>query len=136
MDFIAFNVPIIEEFRANAGVVGGMFAGMPMVLVHNVGAKSGKANIAPLAYARDGDNYVIFASKGGAPENPAWFHNLVANPDTTIEVGTDTFKVRARVATGDERERIWTKQKNDMPQFAGYEQATTRVIPVVVLEPR
>ena|SRR5437899_3323358 len=130
-----WNRKIIEEFHANAGKVGGMFEGVPILLLHHRGAKTGTERINPLAYRRDGDNYVIFASKGRAPDNPDWYHNLRANPDTEIEVGTDAAKVRARVAAADERERLWTVQKKEFPGFADYEQKTERQIPVIVLEP-
>jgi deazaflavin-dependent oxidoreductase (nitroreductase family) len=130
-----FNAQIIEEFRANAGKVGGDFAGAPMVLLHTIGARTGVDRVNPLVYGRDGDNLVVFASRGGAPTHPDWFHNLVAHPDVTVEVGTDTVPVRARVAEGDERERLWARQKELMPGFAEYEAKTTRQIPVIVLEP-
>ena len=130
-----WNRKIIEEFRANEGRVGGPFEGAPMVLLHHKGAKSGTERVSPLVYRREGDRDVIFASKAGAPTNPDWFHNLVAHPETKIEVGTDVIPVRARVAEGDEREAIWTAQKQAMPGFAEYEAKTTRQIPVVVLEP-
>lgn len=130
-----FNAQIIDEFRANAGKVGGPFEGAPMVILHTTGAKSGKERVTPLVYQADGDNVVIFASKGGAPDNPAWYHNVVAHPDVVTEVGTETTPRRARVATGDERERLWSRQKELMPGFADYEARTTRQIPVVVLEP-
>ena len=129
-----FNQQIIDEFHANAGQVGGMFEGVTILLLHHRGAKTGTARVSPLAYAPVDGGYAIFASKGGAPTNPAWFHNVVANPDTTVEVGTETVPVRARVAGPDERERIWTAQKSRAPQFAEYEQKTTRQIPVVILE--
>ncbi|HVT77248.1 MAG TPA: nitroreductase family deazaflavin-dependent oxidoreductase [Acidimicrobiales bacterium] len=130
-----WNAKIIDEFRTNAGKVGGPFEHIPLLLLHHTGAKSGTERINPLAYRRDGDNYAIFASKGGAPDNPAWFHNLVANPKVTIEVGTETHDAVARVAQGDERERLWELQKQEYPGFADYEAKTTRTIPVVVLEP-
>ena len=130
-----WNRQIIEEFRANAGVVGGMFTGMPLLLLHHKGAKTGTERVNPVAYQQLGDGSVaIFASKGGAPNNPDWYHNLVANPDATVEIGTESIPVRARVAKGDERERIWSKQKAELPQFAEYEQKTSREIPVVVLD--
>jgi deazaflavin-dependent oxidoreductase (nitroreductase family) len=132
-----FNTAIIEEFRANGGKVGGGFAGAPMILVHHTGAKSGIERVSPLVYQPDGDRFVIFASKGGAPTHPHWYRNLLANPKTTVEVGTDVVEVVAYEAEGDERERLWTKQKELMPGFAEYEQKTkgTREIPVIVLEP-
>ena len=127
---------IIEEFRANAGKVGGPFEGAPMVLLHSRGARSGAERVNPVVYQPDEGRWVVFASKGGADTNPDWFHNLRANPEATIEVGTDTLAVRARVAEGAERERLWTRQKELMPGFADYEQKTSRQIPVVVLELR
>jgi deazaflavin-dependent oxidoreductase (nitroreductase family) len=130
-----FNTQIIEEFRANGGKVGGGFVGAPMVILHTTGARSGLEREHPLVYQPDGDRIVVFASKGGAPEHPAWFHNLRANPDVTVEVGAETQSRRARLAEGDERERLWERQKQLMPGFADYEANTTRQIPVVVLEP-
>ena len=131
-----FNRRIIEEFRANEGRVGGPFEGAPMLLLHTTGARSGAERVSPVVYQPDDGRWVVFASKGGAPTNPDWFHNLRARPDATIEVGTDTVPVVARVAEGDERERLWSRQKERMPGFADYEQKTTRQIPVVVLERR
>ncbi|MGO9249790.1 MAG: nitroreductase family deazaflavin-dependent oxidoreductase [Solirubrobacteraceae bacterium] len=131
-----FNAKIIDEFRANEGRIGGMFEGMPLLLLHHTGAKSGKSRVNPLAYQADDGRYVIFASKAGAPENPAWYHNLMAHPQTKIEVGTDTIDVVAGEATGEERERLFRTQAERVPQFAEYEQkAAGRVIPVVVLTP-
>jgi deazaflavin-dependent oxidoreductase (nitroreductase family) len=134
---LSWNEGTIEEFRANEGRVGGRFEGHLIVLLHHRGAKTGTERVNPLA-AQDLGNgaYAIFASKGGAPTNPDWFHNVVANPDVTIEVGTETRSVRARVAEGEERERIWARQKEVMPGFASYEGKTSRQIPVIVLEPR
>ena len=135
-DFNEFNKGVISEFRANGGVVGGAFAGAPMILVNHLGARSRTEYTAPLVYTRDGDNYIVIASKGGAPEDPQWFRNLVANPDITVEVGTETIPVRARVAEGDERARLFRAQADAMPNFDDYAKATNREIPVVVLEPR
>jgi deazaflavin-dependent oxidoreductase (nitroreductase family) len=129
-----WNTSIIEEFRANAGKVGGPFEGAPMLILHTTGAKTGTERMNPLVYQSVGDDVAIFASKGGAPHNPDWFHNLRAHPDATVEIGTETLPVRARVADGDERERIWSRQKQLMPGFADYEAKTTRQIPVIVLE--
>jgi deazaflavin-dependent oxidoreductase (nitroreductase family) len=134
-DMNDFNRQIIEEFRANEGRVGGGFEGAPMLLLHTTGARSGKERVSPLAYQALGDSYAVFGSKAGADTNPDWFHNLVANPDVTIEVGTDTKQVQARVAQGDERTKIWEAQKRRMPPFADYEASTSREIPVVVLDP-
>lgn len=133
-DFNNFNQQIIDQFRANDGKVEGF--GDNIVLLHHVGAKSGTERINPLAAQLDGDNIVIFASKGGAPTNPDWFHNLKANPDTVVEFGKETKPVHARVAEGAEQDRLWTTQKELMPGFAEYEEKTDRIIPVVVLEPR
>jgi deazaflavin-dependent oxidoreductase (nitroreductase family) len=131
-----FNQRVIEEFRASGGRVGGPFEGRTLLLLHHIGAKTGTERVNPVAYQRVGDAYAVFASKGGAPTNPDWYHNLVAHPDVTAEVGTETIPVRARVAQGAEREAIFTRQKAQWPGFADYEAATARVIPVVVLEPR
>src|SRR5437870_6838390 len=130
-----WNTKIIEEFRANEGKVGGVFANTPLLLLHHTGAKSGEVRVNPLAYGTDGDDrLVVFASKGGAPTNPDWYHNLKANPQATVEVGTDSFDVRARVAEGDERQRLWDRQTKRAPGFADYQKMTKRPIPVVVLE--
>jgi len=132
----SMNDEIISEFRANEGRVGGMFEGMPLLLMHHTGARSGKSRINPLAYQADNGRYVVFASKGGAPTNPDWYHNLKAQPDITIEVGTDTIDVVASEATGEERERLFRTQAERVPQFGEYEKQTARVIPVIVLTPR
>jgi deazaflavin-dependent oxidoreductase (nitroreductase family) len=131
-----WNRHIIEEFRANGGKVGGDFEGAPLLLLHTTGAKSGQDRVNPVMYRTDGDHLVVFASKAGAPTNPDWYYNLLANPDVSAEVGTETIALRARVANGDERERLWSAQKGEWPGFAEYEQKTTREIPVVVLERR
>jgi deazaflavin-dependent oxidoreductase (nitroreductase family) len=133
-DMNDMNRKIIEEFRASSGRVGGPFEGSPMVLLHTTGAKSGQARVNPLVYQRVGDDIAVFGSKGGAPTSPDWYHNLRANPRATVEVGSDTYEVKARVAEGGERDRIWAQQKQDMPGFADYEKATTRTIPVIILE--
>jgi deazaflavin-dependent oxidoreductase (nitroreductase family) len=131
-----YNQAIIDEFRGNGGRVGGAFEGAPLLLLHTVGAKTGKERVNPVMYQAVGENYAIFASKAGAPEHPAWYHNLLAHPDVTIEVGTALVPVTARVADGQERELIWQRQKADYPGFAEYEQKTSREIPVVILVPR
>ena len=133
-DMNDWNQQIIAEFRANDGKVGGPFEGAPMVLVTHTGARSGIERTTPLMAQVKGDDLVIFASKAGAPDNPDWFHNLVANPTATVEYGADSFTATARVAEGDEREELWSAQKAAWPQFQGYEDSTDRVIPVVVLE--
>jgi len=129
-----WNLRIIEEFRANGGKVGGPFEGAPLLLLHHTGARSGIERINPVMYQAVGDDLAVFASKGGAPNNPDWYRNLIAIPRATVEVGTETFEVSARVAEGEERERIWEKQKKDYPGFADYEKQTSRQIPVVILE--
>ena len=131
-----FNQQIIEEFRANGGRVGGRFEGAPLLLLHHRGAKSGKEYVNPLMYQDlGGGSLAIFASKGGAPTNPDWFHNLRANPNTKIELGADTAEVVARVASDEDRDRIWEAQKRAYPNFAEYERsAGGRTIPVVVLD--
>jgi deazaflavin-dependent oxidoreductase (nitroreductase family) len=129
-----FNKGVIEEFRANGGRVGGPFDGAPLLLLTSIGAKSGTSRTTPLMYLPDGERIVIFASKAGAPTNPAWYHNLLANRSATVEVGSDSFDVNVSVAAGEERERLFNQQSQVMPQFADYAQKTTRQIPVVVLE--
>jgi deazaflavin-dependent oxidoreductase (nitroreductase family) len=138
MDFNDFNAKIIEEFRANDGKVGGPFEGAPMLILHTTGAKSGKERVSPLVFQPNGDRWVIFASKGGAPTHPDWYHNLVAHPDgVSIEVGTDTVDVVATVAEGDEHDQLWEAQKAAAPGFAEYEaKAEGRRIPVVILSRR
>ena len=131
-----FNTQVISEFRDNAGQVGGMFEGRTMLLLHHTGAKSGAERVAPLVYLPDGDRYVIFASKGGAPENPAWYHNLKAKPETKIEVGDESVEVEVQEASGDERDRLYEAQVAVMPQFAEYAEKTDRQIPVLVLTPK
>lgn len=131
-----FNTQVIEKFRSNEGEVGGPFEHMSLLLLHHTGAKSGQERVTPVAYLKEDDRYVIFASKAGAPTNPAWYHNLLAHPDATIEVGTDTLEVTATEATGAERDRLFTAQTERAPQFADYvEKAGDRVIPVLVLTP-
>jgi deazaflavin-dependent oxidoreductase (nitroreductase family) len=133
-EFRDWNKKIIDEFRDNEGKVAGPFEGAPMILLHTIGRKSGEPRLNPLVYQKVDDAFAIFGSKGGAPAHPEWYRNLMANPKTTVEVGTESFDVTAREATGEERERIWTEQKKRMPGFADYEKATNRQIPVVVLE--
>lgn len=128
-----FNAKIIEEFRANAGKVGGDFAGSPMLLLTTTGARSGLARINPLVYTKDGDRYVIIASKAGAPEHPHWFHNLVANPVVTVEVGAEKFEARASLVQGEERQRLYNQQAERMPVFKDYAAKARREIPVVLL---
>ena len=131
----SWNDKIITEFRANDGEVGGQFEGIPLLLLHHTGARTGIERVSPLAFqSLDSGGWAIFASKGGAPNNPDWYHNLLTNPHATVEIAGESFEVTARPAEGDERERIWDKQKEDMPGFGQYEKRTTRQIPVVILE--
>jgi deazaflavin-dependent oxidoreductase (nitroreductase family) len=133
-EFKNFNDNLIAEFRANSGNVGGMFEGMPLLLLTTRGAKSGQTRISPLAYTKDGDRYVIIASKGGAPTNPNWFHNVRVNPDVTVEVGTDSFPARASIPEGAERQRLFDQMAAQLPNFGEYQKNTTRQLPVIVLE--
>jgi deazaflavin-dependent oxidoreductase (nitroreductase family) len=130
-----WNSKIIEEFRANGGKVGGQFEGAPLLLLHTVGARTGQPRVNPMMYQPVSDGYAVFASKGGAPVNPDWYYNLLAYPRVTAEIGTSTADFLARVADGQERERIWAAQKAAYPGFADYERNTSRQIPVVILEP-
>ena len=129
-----FNTQLIEEYRATGGNVTGVFAGRPLMLLTTTGKKSGQPRTAPLVYTTDGDALVVIASKGGAPTNPDWYHNLRANPLVTVELGAETFQARARVTAGDERERLYANQAELMPAFADYQRKSPRQIPVVVLE--
>jgi deazaflavin-dependent oxidoreductase (nitroreductase family) len=130
-----WNSKIIEEFRANQGKVGGPFAGAPLLLLHTVGAKTGQPRVNPVMYQPVGGSYAIFATKSGAPTHPAWYHNLLANPRVSAEIGSQTVPLVARVAEGAERDRIWAVQKRDQPGFADYETKTTRQVPVIILDP-
>jgi deazaflavin-dependent oxidoreductase (nitroreductase family) len=135
-DTRSWNDKVIDEFRANEGRVGGPFEGAPLLLLHHIGAKSGTERVTPMMYQAVGDDLAVFASYAGEDVHPAWYHNLIANPDVTAEVGTETVALRARDLPADERAPIWEKQKADYPGFAGYEQKTSRTIPVVLLERR
>ena len=133
MDIKEMNRQIIEEFRANGGKVGGPFAGAPVLLLTTKGAKTGQTRVNPLVYLEDASRYVIIASYAGAPTNPPWYHNLIANPTVTIEVGTQTLKVRGEVVSEPDRTRLYKKMESMMPAFTEYRQKTTRVIPVIAL---
>jgi deazaflavin-dependent oxidoreductase (nitroreductase family) len=128
-----FNQQVIREFRANQGKVGGQLANMPILLLTTTGAKSGRAITKPLAYTTEGDRIVVIASFAGGPKNPPWYHNLVANPVATVELGSERFRVRATVTGGEERQRLFDRQAAQMPIFADYQKKTTRQIPVLVL---
>ncbi|MEU0505848.1 nitroreductase family deazaflavin-dependent oxidoreductase [Nocardia sp. NPDC005998] len=131
-----WNKNIIEEFRTNNGKVGGPFEGKDLLLLTTTGAKSGLPRTNPTAYIRDGDRLVIIASKGGAPGNPDWYHNLLANPKVKLEIGTQTIEATATpITAGPERDRLYAAMVAAMPGFAEYETKTTRVIPVVTLQP-
>jgi deazaflavin-dependent oxidoreductase (nitroreductase family) len=132
----AWNTGIIEEFRENGGKVGGRFEGAPLLLLHSTGAKSGEPRLTPLRYREVDEDFAVFGSKRGADTHPDWYYNLIANPLASIEVGTETIEVTARVAEGDERSLIWELQKSEVPIFAEYEQQTPREIPVILLEPQ
>ena len=129
-----FNTKIIEEFRSNGGKVGGGFEGAPMLLLTTTGAKSGKSRENPMMYLAEDDRIYVFASKAGAPTNPDWYHNLVAHPEVTVELGTERFEAVATPVDRPERDRIYAEQASRYPGFAGYEASTDRVIPVVALE--
>ena len=129
-----FNQNIITEFRANAGKVGGPFAGAPMTLLTTKGATSGQPHTTPLVHLEDGGRVVVFASMGGAPKHPQWYRNVVANPDVEVEVGTEKYAAKARVTEGKEHDELFAKQVALIPTFGEYQTKTSRVIPVVVLE--
>jgi deazaflavin-dependent oxidoreductase (nitroreductase family) len=127
---------IIEEFRANGGRVGGSFEGAPMVLLTTTAARSGATRVNPLMYLPDGHRAVVFASKGGAPTNPDWYHNLRANPEVTIDVGGERHQATATVLEGQERARLYAEQASRHPRFAEYQAKTSRKIPVIALTPK
>ena len=129
-----FNRAVIAEFREKDGAVSGPFAGAPLLLLTTTGAKTGTARTTPLVHTRDGDRIVIIASKGGAPKHPDWYRNLSANPQVTVELPGETFRAQARVAEGEERDRLYRAQADLMPNFDEYAAKTDRLIPVVVLE--
>ena len=128
-----FNQQVIKEFRANQGKVGGQLANIPLLLLTMTGAKSGRTITKPLAYTRDGDRIVVIASFAGAPKNPAWYNNLVAHLEVTVELGGERFRARATVTSGEERQRLFDNQAKQMPIFTEYQKKTTRQIPVIVL---
>jgi deazaflavin-dependent oxidoreductase (nitroreductase family) len=130
-----YNRRVIEAFRANGGEVGGPYAGGTMLLLTSTGARTGRPHTTPLMYLADGDRLVVFGTKGGAPTNPDWYYNVRANPVAAVEVGTETKQVRATIASGEERRRLFAAQAERRPGFAEYAAMTTREIPVVVLQP-
>lgn len=129
----AFNQGVIDEYRATGGEVTGAFAGAPLLLLTTTGARSGTERTVPVVFGRDGDDVFVIASKAGAPTHPAWFHNLVAHPEVTVELGSETFRAAAEVADPADRDRLYAQQAAAMPNFAEYEEKTDRVIPVVRL---
>ncbi len=131
-----WNGKIIKEFQANEGKVGGPFAGAPLLLLHTKGAETGRERVNPIMYLDLDEHRYVFATKAGADTNPDWYWNLVAHPDVTVEVGTETYDATAVPATGDDRDRIYTEQARRHPGFAEYQQKTSRIIPVVELAPK
>lgn len=133
-DWNAENKEIIEQFRAHGGLLPGRRSEHQLILLTTTGAKSGLPRINPLNYSMDGDRIIVIASKGGSPTHPDWYHNLVAHPEAMIEIGTETFPVRATFAAAEERERLFNAQAALMPFFAAYQRQTPRRIPVVIFE--
>ena len=130
-----YNAKVIDEFRAGAGRVGGIWEGTPLLLLHHAGAKSDVSRVNPVGYLADTPRYLVFASNGGAPSNPDWYHNLKAHPTTRIEVGSETIDVVAEEAAGEERERLFARGADRFPDLAKHARKTDRVIPVIVLTP-
>ena len=130
------NASVIDEFRANGGKVGGDYEGVPLVLLHSTGARTGAERVSPVMYLADGDRYAVFASNAGRDRNPGWYHNVVAHPDVTIEVGTESVAVHAEVTEESERRRLYDLQAERFPVLAAFERSTDRRIPVVVLVPQ
>ena len=130
-----WNARTIAEFRSNHGKVGGPFEGAPLLLLHHIGARTGKPRINPVMYLKDRERYIIFASKGGADTNPDYYYNLKAHPDIQIEVGDKTIDVRAEEVTGLERDRLFERQASLYPTFGEYQRGTERIIPVIALTP-
>ena len=128
-----WNKQVIEEFRANDGKVGGHFANTTLLLLHTTGAKSGQERVNPVVTFEDGDRLVVVASKGGAPTNPAWYHNLVANPEVEVEYGTERFQARATITSEPERTELYERMTGELASFSEYKENTARVIPVVTL---
>ncbi|GHO97849.1 hypothetical protein KSF_078970 [Reticulibacter mediterranei] len=133
---IIYNRSVIEEFRASGGKPGGRLEHMPILLLTTIGAKSGQPRVAPLGYLTDGDRLLIFASDMGASRHPAWYHNLVAHPEVTVELGGETFQATARVVEGAEREQLWAKALASFPFIDDHQAKTSRQIPVILLTRR
>lgn len=128
-----WNAGVIEEFRANDGKIGGFFADKTVLILHSTGARTGLQRVTPLVYRREGDRVFVFATKGGSPSHPDWYHNLMANPTVSVEIGADTSSARAVEIVGDERNAIYSRAATDIPNFAEYQAATQRLIPVIEL---
>lgn len=128
------NSPIIDEFRSNGGKIGGQFIGKNLLLLHTIGAKSRQPRVNPLGYMEDGDAFVIIASKGGAPTNPDWYHNILAHPDVELEVETERFKAHATIPEREERDRLFANFVKQEPGFGEYQKNTSRLLPVVLLK--
>ena len=131
-----WNKKIIEEFRANEGKVGGNFEGADMLLLHTTGAKTGKVRVNPVLYVRDGDRLAVMASKAGAPTNPDWYHNILANPDVSVEVGSEEIQAHAEIVSEPKRTQLYEKMEAERPGFTDYKKKTSRTIPVVILTPK
>jgi deazaflavin-dependent oxidoreductase (nitroreductase family) len=129
------NQAVIDEFRAHAGVVGGDFAGVPLLLLTTTGARSGQPRTMPVTYLPDGPRLVVFAANGGRERHPGWYHNLLAHRCARVEVGTDACDVTAAVAEGTDRERLWARQLLRTPYLDAFQERSGRRIPVVVLTP-
>jgi deazaflavin-dependent oxidoreductase (nitroreductase family) len=134
MDYEAFTQALMTDLRANGRPSGGPMAGKPLMILTTTGARTGQPRQAIVTFTRDADRFVIAASKSGAPTNPAWYHNLVTHPDVTVEADGETFTARATPTSGPERDRLWDRHADQLPEFREYPSKTTRVIPVVVLE--
>lgn len=134
--FNDWNKQTIEEFRKNHGKVGGTFEGAPLLLLRHIGARSGKQRVNPVMYLKEGNRYLVFASKGGSDTNPDWYHNLKAHPDIQIEVGDDVIDVHTEEIKGAERDKLYAKQSTLYPNFAEYQRKTKRIIPVIALTPK
>jgi deazaflavin-dependent oxidoreductase (nitroreductase family) len=131
-----WNSGVITEFRKNRGKVGGNFEGAPLLLITHKGARTGKSRTNPVMYFKDGNRYLVFASKGGADTNPDWYHNLKKHPDVQIEVGDETIDVHAEELKGAERDKFYARQSKLYPQFAEYEKKAKRVIPIIAFTPK
>jgi deazaflavin-dependent oxidoreductase (nitroreductase family) len=133
-DLQAFHAQRIAEFRANGGKLNPPLDDVPLLILTTIGAKSGHPHATPMSYTRDGDHLIVVAAAGGAPQHPAWYHNLVATPEVTVEVGGERFQASATVASGTERERLFAQHAAARPNFVEFQRQTTRQLPVIVLD--